>query len=168
VNTTQNGLWLIGIGSALVVAAELIGAERVSGGLSFSSRFTSFRDRFFFGLYIAGLSSITAGSLMVMVTEFADWWFVPLSLIAVGLISYKTIVWKLNEYRTYRKREIERTSRDPWQLMCAELCSTWRWALQHPLTREEWPKNCFELPGAPARDEGRGEAAAGTQRREAL
>ncbi len=47
-DVTRDGLWLIGVGSALLVVAQIIGAERPQGGISFSGRFTTLRDRLYF------------------------------------------------------------------------------------------------------------------------
>ena len=140
-------VWLIGIGSLLIVLNSVLGSERPSEGVSFMGPLSRRRDRIRFALVGTGAVLVSAGSVVLAVTEPPTPWLavvVPAIYLGVHLLA----AWKLRQYwHGYRlPTATQATAGDivpdllRQQLACAEVCSTWRWCLGHPFNGEYWPK----------------------------
>ena len=158
VDWTQRGLWLIGIGSLIVVLTVVLGAPRpTDAGLSFAGPFTSARARLLFAAEAAGLLHVAAGGVIVSIVEFTQWWFAGLTLLTITNVAYLLIAWKQHQYRLSRVRDIEdrgtpESPEEVWRSACTKRCSSWLWCVRHALDDEPWPGDCYRLPGAPRRD----------------
>jgi hypothetical protein len=108
----------------------------------------------FFALEATGLVLVAVGSVILALVDFPAWWFVGATLGGTAGLVYALVVWKQHQYRASR-RDREHTTRwvdeadDAWHHACLDRCATWRWSLRHPFESEPWPRDCYELPGAP-------------------
>jgi hypothetical protein len=157
---TQAGLWLIGFGALVVVAAVIAGAPRpTDAGLSFSGPLARGRARLFFAAEASGLLAVGVGGIIVAIVEFTEWWLAGATVIALAASVYLLMVWKQHQYRVSRFRQETGTQRTDaeqhkWFQACLRRCATWGWSFLHPYTDDPWPDDCRKhIPGAPPRDE---------------
>jgi hypothetical protein len=145
------GLWLIGVGSFLVVGAAL-GLTPDRAGGRFAGKYSSLMERLFYATQVTGLLFAGVGSLTIATSQS----IAGSVLVATGiaaLLSYDGLLaWLQKRYRDEQLENAERfvaggDTAKRQQLAIAQRCATWRWCLRHPLNMQPWPGLEEERPG---------------------
>jgi hypothetical protein len=146
----QAGVWLVGIGSAVVVTATISGAPR-PGKPQLWLPLRTRRERMAFAGESSGLLLVGAGGVILAVVRFPPWWFVASTAAAAVGAFYLLVAWKQHQHRVVARDgpPPELANDLEWKYACRRYCATWRWCLLHPLDDTEFPSACRNLPGAP-------------------
>lgn len=148
------GLWLLGVGAALLLPERVIGQPRPRMGLMFPTAASSFSERLHFSFEITGLLVSAVDSALFIGANLPPIWFMAMTLIAVAAIVYWLLTWLALKYWSARLTDAIgllrgdlRNQLVQWQLDCMRLCASWRWALRHPFERNHWPSSCQRMLG---------------------
>jgi hypothetical protein len=146
---TDIGLWLIGVGSILVIAGAIISPPDATLGLRFKTRQTTVRQRLVFAVQTTGLALVAIGSLAVALSQAISWWLIALTLIVVVGMCDVLLAWPLKRAWDEKSElatavastggEMAQTVAAQRQAAIGQRCATWRWCLLHPLNSESWP-----------------------------
>jgi hypothetical protein len=147
-SATNIGLWLIGVGSILVIGGTLISPPEAGTGVRFPSRQTKSKERPAFAVRATGLTFIAGGSVEVAVSQSPTWWLIGTTLVAIILLCDVFLAWPLRRAWVEKSKvaiAVASTGGDMGntaaqrQATIARRCATWRWCLSHPLNDDTWP-----------------------------
>ncbi len=147
-SVTSIGLWLIGWGSFLVVAAAFATPPDATLGLRFKSRETTLRERVVFAVQTTGLGLVAVGSLVVALSQHLEWWLIVATVLLVGGAVDVLMAWPLKRFWNEKSEmatlvadtgEMGKTTAAQRQAEIGRRCATWRWCLLHPFNSESWP-----------------------------
>jgi hypothetical protein len=143
------GLWLIAIGSPLVIAATVAVTPDMTKGHRFATKETTRRERLVFAAQVSGLAAVTAGSLLVAFSQKLALWVLLGTLVAICVCGHVLSAWLLKRYWHEKQKvalavastggDLGNTDAAQHQAAIARRCATWRWCLLHPLNTEAWP-----------------------------
>lgn len=145
---TSIGLWLIGWGSFLVVAAAFAAPPDAAFGLRFKTRDTTLRQRVVFAVQTTGLGLIAVGSLIVAFSQHLEWWLILATVLLVASAVDILMAWPLKRAWDEKSQmaslvassgEMGETAAAQRQAEISRRCATWRWCLLHPFNSESWP-----------------------------
>src|SRR5262249_14821798 len=94
-SATNIGLWLIGIGSALVIGGALGSPPSAALACSTGGPRHRFAGRVVFAVQTTGLALAAAGALTVAFSQGIAWWLYPLTLLAVVALGDVLLAWPL-------------------------------------------------------------------------
>jgi hypothetical protein len=149
VSATNIGLWLVGVGSLLVVVGAIILPPDAGIGARFKTRQTALQQRIIFAVQTTGLAFIAGGSVTVAAAQSIAWWLIGVTVLTVVVSCDVLLAWPLKRAWDERSEvatavastggEIANTAAAQRQATVARRCATWRWCLSHPLNHEKWP-----------------------------
>jgi hypothetical protein len=147
-SVTSTGLWLIGWGSFLVVAAAFASPPDAALGLRFKTRDTTIRQRVVFAAQTTGLGLVAVGSLAIALSQQVEWWLVAATVLVVGGAVDVLMAWPLKRAWDEKSQmaslvansgEMGETAAAQRQAEIGRRCATWRWCLLHPFNSGSWP-----------------------------
>lgn len=148
-SATDIGLWLVGVGSLLVVIGAVILPPDAGIGLRFKTRQTTLQQRLVFAVQTTGLALISGGSVTVAAAQSIRWWLIAVTILVIVVSCDVLLAWPLKRAWDERSEmatavastggEIGNTAAAQRQAAVARRCATWRWCLSHPLNHESWP-----------------------------
>jgi hypothetical protein len=148
-SATNIGLWLIGVGSILVIGGAIGSPPDAVLGLRFKTRQTTLRQRVVFAVQTTGLALVAAGSLVVELSQAIRWWLIVLTLLGVVGMCDVLLAWPLKRAWDEKSEmatavastggEMAKTAAAQRQAAIGRRCATWRWCLLHPFNTESWP-----------------------------
>ena len=146
---TSVGLWLIGVGSILVIAAALGSPPEATLGLRFKIRDTRLQQRVVFAVRTTGVTLVAGGSLAVAISQEISWWLILVTLIAAVVMVHVLMAWVLKRAWDEKSEmatavastgdEMARTAAAQRQVAIGRERATWRWCLRNPYSIERWP-----------------------------
>jgi hypothetical protein len=149
VSATNIGLWLIGVGSILVIGGALISPPEAGTGVRLPSRQTKSKKRLVFAVQTTGLTFIAGGSGDVALSQSPTWWLIGATLLAIILSCDVFLAWPLRRAWVEKSKaatavastggDMGNTAAAQQQAAIARRCATWGWCLSHPLNDETWP-----------------------------
>lgn len=135
-HSTSTGLWLIGVGSILLVIAVVLSTPDAAKGYRFKVIDTALKERSVYGLQVTGLLFAAVGSLVVALSQTIDLGVILATGVALVVCFDVVFAWLLRRYRrekldqmqTYAASggEVMTNARAVEQLAIARRCATWR------------------------------------------